>query len=103
MTVHKVREMFDPMNRHPKEEPYKRYQYRRNGRGNGSGPTVPYQIEMPRPSRAARVAMAKEAAMHAALTVALKTIRFGKRNQGDPEIDDPILRQIATGWLGFGF
>lgn len=101
VTAYKVKQFFDPLNRHPKEEPYKRYVYANNGHRNGS-PT-PYRIERPEPEPHIRRQMQQASVVRAMLGGTLKAVRFGKRDKGDPEIDDGLVRRISAGWMGFGF
>lgn len=102
--LHKTRDFFDPINRHPKQEPYKRYIYEKNGNnGKGNG-AVPYRTEFPGSMPlATRLALAAESVKFDALAAALKTVRFARAAQSDPDIDDHIVDLIAAKAFGFGF
>ncbi len=99
-TVMKVRQFFDPMNRRPKEEPFKMYHY--DNQGNGGRPE-PYRVEMPRPDLATRAAMTQSQVMMSALEKSLKVTGLARWKQGDPDIDEHIVARIGQGHLGFGF
>jgi len=99
-TVHKVRQFFDPDNRHPKEEPFKRYLYDKNGAGKRA---TPYRVEMPEAAPEIRREMERARFVRHAMTAALKAVRFGRSRRSDAEIDDFIVHRIAEGWNGFGF
>ena len=101
MTVTRVREMFDPLNRHPKEEPFKRYLYDR-GSAAPQGP-VPYRVEMDRPPRRTALAMRSERLSNRLLSRTLAAVRSSRRRRGDPEIDDYLVDRIGKSQLGFGF
>ncbi len=101
VTVHRIKEVFDPMNRHPKEEPFKRYLY---DKGSGdSERATPYRTEMPAPPPDVRRAMDREQRVNGILGQALKAVRLGRWRKGDREIDDYIIQRISAGWMGFGF
>lgn len=102
VTALQVREFFDPLNRHPKEEPFKRYVYDKNGRANGNGAT-PYRIEMPRPSLKVRLGMRQADLINAVLAAAMKTVRFTNGANRDADIDDYLIYRISESHLGFGF
>ncbi len=97
----KLKEFFDPMNRHPKEEPFKRYIYDHNGSGNGSA--TPYRVEMAEPDKAARAELRKSEITRWVLSTTLKAVRFGRRYAGDPLIDDYLIHRMQLGRVGFGF
>ena len=99
-TVFKVREFFDPLNRHPKEEPFKRYIY--DAKTKSAGPR-PYTTEMPEPTKSVQAQMARGERVGSILAAAMKTVQIGKRSQGDREIDDHLAERMANGWLGLGF
>jgi len=101
MTGRKVREFFDPLNRHPKEEPFKRYLYDR-GDDAPAGP-IPYRVEVEAPSRRTALAMRSERISNRLFARSLKAARIGRGRRGDPEIDDYLIRRIGQGQLGFGF
>lgn len=124
VSMYKVRSFFDDMNRHPKEEPFKRYIYDKpngaNGTGhakgakasngangtngsNGHGSPVPYRIEAPPPSPKIAREMARSHGASGVLKAALRTVRLVKRDKSNPEIDDYLIERISKGWLGFGF
>ncbi len=97
--AYKVKEFYDPLNRHPKEEPFKRYLY---NRGSSDG-VRPYDIDMPRPTAKVRAQM-KQADMQATLLARMmRTVQLSRRSLGDPAIDDHMIRRSRKGWLGLGF
>ncbi len=99
-TLFQAKESFDPMNRHPKEEPYKRYIYSKNG-NNGS--PIPYRTEMPHQPVSVRAGKLQADMVSSTLAMAMKTARFTLAQKGDPEIDDYLISRLETGWLGLGF
>ncbi len=99
-TATKVKWMFDPMNRHPKEEPYKRYAYPNDASREAA---VPYQTEVAAPAPRDRRGMARAQRMNAALGHLLKAMRAVRGRDTDPLIDDDLVERIGAGWLGFGF
>ena len=101
VTILKAKEWIDPLNRHPKEEPFKRYVYDNNANRNGSA--VPYRIEMPEPDSSIKREMAVGKITKTMLATTLRTVRFLNRHNSDPDIDDYLVERIAEGWLGFGF
>ena len=100
ITGYKVRERFDPLNRHPKEEPHKRYVYDKSGQ-NGSA--IPYRIERPRAPLGTRLGMRQAELLDGALAAMMKTIRRARAGAGDPEVDDYLVERVQRHWLGFGF
>ena len=100
VAAYKVKEFFDPMNRHPKEEPFKRYIYEKNG---DDGAAIPYRTEMPRPPLATRAAMRWADVLNATLGGVMRTVRYGNARASDPEVDDFLIRLMGRGWLSFGF
>ncbi len=100
VAVYKMRSFFDPLNRHPKEEPCKRYFYDKNGQ---SGSAIPYRTEIDKPTGALRTKMRRAEITQAVLSATLKAVRYGKRSKSDPVIDDYLISRIHQGWLGFGF
>ena len=100
----KLREAVDPLNRHPKEEPFKRYVYDRNGHGSGNGNgAVPYRTEKPtRPDLWTRLTMKQADLTYAALATGMKGLRVARWRHGDAEIDDYLMWLIESG-VGFGF
>ena len=100
-TGHKAKNFFDPFNRHPKEEPFKRYTYEKTNSRNGD---IPYRTEWPtRPPLGTRMAMQYEEAKFTALDAALKGVRLGRWRQRDPDIDDYLIQLIRSSAFGFGF
>jgi hypothetical protein len=100
-TAFKLKDALDPMNRHPKEEPFKRYIYEKNG--ESSGP-VPYRTEWPtRPSLKTRLEMEQAKLTYGLIGAAMRAVRRLGRKEGDPEIDDYLASLISGGGLGFGF
>ncbi len=100
VTLYKVKQFFDPLNRHPKEEPFKRYTYAKNGH-NGS--PIPYTLETAEPTPQIKREMRRARINNAFLSTSLRAVQFGRRNRGDSEIDDYLVKRIQEGWLGFGF
>ncbi|MFH2008576.1 MAG: hypothetical protein ABI333_18460 [bacterium] len=103
-TLHKARDFLDPFNRHPKEEPFKRYVYEKpphkNGNGNGA---IPYRTEFPTaPSLSTRLALAQESVQYELLAALMKGVRLGTRRT-DPVIDDHIIGLLKDKAFGFGF
>ena len=82
-TMFKIKEFFDPMNRHPKEEPFKRYTYN-NGINNGNG-AIPYQTEWPSgTSVRTKLAMRRNELKGKVLGSAIKAIRHSQWRKSDP-------------------
>ncbi len=97
----KLRQVLDPMNRHPKEEPFKRYIYDREARGKGD---LPYEIEMPSASDPKiRLQMEAEKLSYGVIELAMKGLRTVRWRQGDAEVDEYLLDLIREHRLGFGF
>jgi hypothetical protein len=97
--VWRAREIFDPFNRHPKEEPFKRYIYDKPENGG-----MPYRTEWPTPpDLATTLKMKWEAAKYTALEAALRTVRIGRASRGDPVIDDHLLLLVQNHAFGMGF
>ena len=101
MTATMVQEFLDPINRHPKEEPCKRYFYDK-GDDAPDGP-VPYRTETDRPTGRVALNMGIEGLTSRLLGRALAGVRLGLRRDGDRDIDDYLVRRISQGQLGFGF
>ena len=100
-TVYKAKSFFDPFNRNPKEEPFKRYTYEKPASTNGD---IPYRTEWPtRPDLRTRLAMEREDLKFIALDRALKGVRLGFRRKTDPDIDDYLIRLVRSFAFGFGF
>jgi len=100
-SVQKVKEFFDPSNRHPKEEPCKRYVYDKPADANGS---IPYRTEFPGTTPiSTRLDRAREAARFHVLNGALTGLRIGARGRTDPGIDDFLIGMIRKQSFGFGF
>ena len=100
-TVYKAKNFFDPFNRNPKEEPFKRYAYDKPAGRNGD---IPYRTEWPtRPDLRTRLAMEREDLKFIALDRALKGVRLGFRRKTDPDIDDYLIRLVRSFAFGFGF
>jgi haloalkane dehalogenase len=99
--VARVREFFDPINRYPKEEPFKRYLY---DKSTDDGQAIPYHTEWPtRPNLATRLMMAQEDLKYSLLTKAMKAARLGSGRRRDPEIDDYLVNLIESRAFGYGF
>jgi len=106
-TTAKVREFFDPLNRHPKEEPFKRYTYGHNGRNghNGhNGRAVPYRTEWPGSTPiCVRTQRAHEEARYVVIDAALRGVKAAGWRARDPEIDEYLVGTVHRRALGFGF
>ncbi len=99
-TLFSAREMFDPLNRHPKEEPYKRYTYEKNGH-NG---VMPYRTEMPTPpGLKVRAERAKEDLAFSLMEVAMRSVRTLSWRKSDPQVDDFLVGLVHSRGFGFGF
>ena len=103
VAAYKVKECFDPANRHPKEEPFKRYIYERNGGGAGSSQVTPYRVETPRPAPAIRAAMTRSRLLMKSFATGLRGVRMARRGLGDPAIDAYLVSLIERGGISFGF
>ncbi len=101
MTMTMLREQYDPLNRHPKEEPFKRYLYDK-GANAPTGP-VPYRTEVERPRGRTAIAMTTERASNRLLGKVLSGVRIGRRRRGDADVDAYLVKRIRKGQLGFGF
>jgi len=103
-TTAKVREFFDPQNRHPKEEPFKRYSYDKNGTNGTNGSAVPYRTEWPgsTPIRV-RAQRAQEEARYVVIDAALRGVKVARWQRRDPEIDDYLIGTVHRRAFGFGF
>ena len=100
-TTFKAREWLDPMNRHPKEEPFKRYTYDKNG---ASGGAIPYRTEKPgHTSWGVKAQMLQAELAYKMLSTVMKGAQIGGRRRGDPEIDDYLIPLVGSGGVGFGF
>ena len=101
VTAFKVKEFYDPLNRHPKEEPFKLYRYEKNGRSESA---IPYSTEYPgKPTRSARRGLARAERIQDLMAVGLKATRLARWRHTDSEIDDFLVEKISDGHLGFGF
>jgi hypothetical protein len=99
-TVFKIKEPLDPLNRHPKEEPFRRFHYDKNGRSQSA---VPYTTSANPPDLGPRMAIARGDFNKALLATAMKLMRGGLRLDSDREIDDFLIDLVSGGRLGFGF
>ena len=101
-TIFRIKEFFDPMNRHPKEEPFKRYTYD-NGNNNGNG-AIPYTTEWPTgtPVRT-KLAMQTNELKGKVLGSTIKAIRRTKWRKSDPEIDEFLQKKISDQVFSVGF
>jgi len=101
VTAFKIKEFFDPLNRHPKEEPYKRYIY--EGDGANRDRATPYRIERQDPALADRIGMKEAELASFLLASTMRAVRLGRARKGDKALDDYLIGRIAAGHLGFGF
>lgn len=100
-TAFKISEVFDPLNRHPKEEPFKRYIYDKSVSSNGE---VPYRTEMPTPvSLKVKMEMQREKLGYALMEKTMQAMQKLSPAKGDPEIDDYLTGLIRNCSFGFGF
>lgn len=99
-TVYKLSSFFDPLNRHPKEEPYRRYLY---GGDVAKGSPVPYRKESAPMSEQARREMRVAEVVKAAIGASLRAARLRRAHDGDDEVDEMLLGRLGAGRLGFGF
>ena len=100
-TVYKAKDLFDPLNRHPKEEPFKRYIYDKQGNGNGA---IPYRTEWPsKVPIKTRLAMNTESIKSKALGNAMKGIRFSRSRRSDPDIDEYLINKVGSQVFSVGF
>jgi len=102
VTGFKIRNFFDPMNRHPREEPFTRYIYENNGHSNGNG-VKPYRAEKSPPGPEMRRDLRRGAVVRAVLRNSLKTVRYARWKDGDQVIDDYLVNRLTGGMAGFGF
>ena len=99
--AYKVKEFFDPANRNPKEEPFKRYTYEKNGKSKGA---VPYKTEWPgKTDFLTKARMTQGKMQNQILGQALKTVKFLNNKDSDSYIDDFLIELIGKGSFGFGF
>ncbi len=96
----KLRSAFDPFNRHPKEEPFKRYIYDKNGSSHSA---IPYRTETAPPEPALGARLRREQQIGSIMSLAFKAVRYGSPKKGDPEIDDQLVKRLGTGMVGMGF
>ncbi len=101
-TAYKIKDFFDPMNRNPKEEPFKKYIYSKNGAGNGNG-NVPYETQwLTEPKGSQKAFMRLNEAKFALADKVLRAVRFGTWRKGDREIDDYLVGTIKMqNFVGF--
>ena len=100
VTAMKVREFFDPMNRHPREEPFARYTYDKNGSQSGA---FPYRTERSVPTGEVRKQMRREMIGGKVVQSAMRLIHLANPKKRDPTIDDYMLRRMGGGIAGYGF
>jgi hypothetical protein len=98
-TMYRAGEFFDPMNRNPKEEPFKKYIYDKKDTNSA----IPYRTEMARPDWRTRMEMRQAELVYHALCKGLNSIRTVCLRGGDSDIDDYIIKHIDENMLGFGF
>ena len=100
-TASKIAEFFDPMNSHPKEEPFKRYLYEKNG---NSSSAIPYKTEWPtKPDLITSLEMARSEFQTKLLAQVLRGIRLTSWKNRDDEIDEYLINLMDKGGFGFGF
>jgi len=96
----KLQNDLDPMNRYPKEEPFKKYVYEKNGRSEAA---TPYRIERQQPSLKVRAEMKQAELVHEAMHAGMKALRFTRWTRSDPDIDDYLMELVGSHRFGFGF
>ncbi len=89
----KKKDAFDPFNRHPKEEPFKRYTYSKNkALTNGA---IPYTTEWPtRRSFNTWASMALEDIKFHTITQVARAVRLVNARKGDPDIDQYLIETL---------
>ncbi len=92
--------LLDPSFHKPKEEPFKRYIYEKNGNSVNS---VPYKTEWPsKPHPAVRRQMILESLRYLLLEEMIRTKRFFAGENRDPLIDNYLTDMIKGRAFGFG-
>jgi haloalkane dehalogenase len=100
-TSYQARQWLDPANRHPKQEPYKRYLYTKNGTSNGERP---YDIEIPSSRNlSVRLHKQRERLSYALLEATMRAVRTAQWSRGERDRDDYLLELVHHGRFGFGF
>ncbi len=100
-TALKARQLVDPINRHPKEEPFKRYTY---DKAVVNGSPVPYKTEWPGGSPIkVKAERALEEVRYTTIDMALRGVRAAGWRNRDAEVDDYIQQMVRRRALGFGF
>jgi haloalkane dehalogenase len=105
-TAFKLNQFLDPMNRHPKEEPFKRYIYDKNGDGTASTVNggMPYRTEHPGGIPLwTRLEMQREGAAYAAMETAMRAARIAGGRNADPDTDRFLIDLFHSRGFGFGF
>lgn len=94
-------QMWNPFNRNPKQEPFKKYHYKKNGQ---NGHDTPYEIEMPsEQTMGVRFGKNKEIFTYGLMEMSMKALQTIQWKKGDPEIDEYLIDLIHERRLGFGF
>ncbi|MBN1656583.1 MAG: hypothetical protein JXA30_22620 [Deltaproteobacteria bacterium] len=95
----KKKDLLDPYNQYPKQEPFKRYTYDKKN-SNGA---VPYRTEYPgHTSWKIRAEMAREYTRFKTLAGALHVIKASRLGKSDPVVDDYIIEACGQRTF-FGF
>lgn len=112
----RLRELVSPANRFVKEEPFKRYTYRKDGHAGGNGKpngksngkafdvAIPYETEWPGERDPAYLSEIKKGhLMWLGIRAACEVARRVNWKQGDPDIDGYLMERIRQERFGIGF
>jgi haloalkane dehalogenase len=89
----KEKDALDPFNRYPKEEPFKRYLYEKDG--SSTQGAIPYTTEFPtRPPLKTWAAMKRNKVQSRIATQLAKWVRASNPGKGDPIIDDYLIESV---------
>jgi radical SAM superfamily enzyme YgiQ (UPF0313 family) len=91
----KEKDALDPFNRYPKEEPFKRYLYEKDGSSTHSA--VPYTTEFPsRPPLKTWAAMKRNEVQSRIAAQLVRWVRRSNPGKGDPIIDDFLIESVRN-------
>ncbi|MCP4689841.1 MAG: hypothetical protein GY859_17445, partial [Desulfobacterales bacterium] len=89
----KKKDVIDPHNRRPKEEPFKRYVYEKDG--STTNGAVSYRTEFPnRTSLEKRVAMKWNDFKFSVMLKLVKLVQAMQPDKGDPTVDEYLLKTV---------
>ncbi len=98
---YRLKEMVDPQNRRPKEEPFKRYTYTAETR---AGEGVPYLTEWPGGVTVGhRARRLREELSYSAISGALRGLRLARWMHGQDDIDRYLIDMVRERSFSFGF